>query len=277
MTQRIPAKVQPWLVLGERRKRTLEQRIGAALGRWSARWISAPVAASVTVTPGRSWTSSHGDQRASCFGARRQSQEWVALCSAPRGLAAWAAGEGAVAASVAGEPGNESLAAELEVELLGSLLSELFPRVAAEMRLERVDGVAAEEARAALAKGVLAVTCTMGSAAAPCILWTLSSTAAAIMLGEPRVPYSGAPLVSRRSAAAKTPVGLDCHLGSIQVPVRDLHTLRPGDVLLTEAALESRAEIRMSGQSPAIAAGMIGESGGRRAVKIEWANRGSNR
>jgi hypothetical protein len=278
MTKGIPSKVQPWLLLGERRKRSLEQRIGAAIGRWSESWISAPVTASVTVTPGRGWTSNHGEHRTSCFGARRHSQEWVALCSVPRGLAAWAAGEGVVAASVAVEPGNESLTAELEVELLRSLWGELFPgSFAAEMRLERVDGAAAEEARAALTKGVVSVTCSMGSAAAPSILWTLSSSAAAMVLGDLRVPYSGAPLVSRRSAVAKTPLGLDCHLGSIQVPVRDLHTLRPGDVLLTDATLESRAELRVSGQTPAIAAGMIGESAGRRAVKIERANRGSNR
>jgi hypothetical protein len=278
MTERVSGDVQPWLLLGERRRRGLEDRARAAAERWSTRWIASPVSVSIAIEPARSRAMERGDRKTSCFGARRHSREWVAVALVPRRVAAWAAGLGAVALSATPEPGDESLAAEVELELLRGLWSELVPALAAgDAPLERLDAAGAGTASAALEKRGVRVACVFGPTPGLCIQWTLSAAAAAMMLAEPAVAFAGEPLTSRRTALSQTAVGLDCHLGSIQVPVRDLHSLRTGDVLLTDVTLESRAELRVRNGSTAIAVGAIGESDGRRAIKIESANRRSNR
>jgi flagellar motor switch protein FliM len=104
----------------------------------------------------------------------------------------------------------------------------------------------------------------------------------ATLLAERRGSYVGESLTSRRSAFAQAHVALDCCLGSVQVPVRDLHSLRIGDVLVTDIALDGHAELRVRNKARPIAAGTLGEAQGRKALKIEaaqvvTANRGLRR
>jgi len=64
--------------------------------------------------------------------------------------------------------------------------------------------------------------------------------------------------------------------------VRDLHSLRIGDVLVTDITLDGRAELRVRNKPRPIAAGTLGTAEGRKALKVETAqvltaNRGSRR
>jgi flagellar motor switch/type III secretory pathway protein FliN len=191
---------------------------------------------------------------------------------APRRLVAWAAGLGAVEFPATADLDDGSLAGELELEVLRGFWGVLVPQaVAVDAPLECLNDADAEGARLALAKRGLSTACVFGPAPACRIQWTLSPTIVAMLLAERRVSYVGESLTSRRSALAQAPVALDCCLGSMQVPVRDLHSLRLGDVLMTDIALDGHAELRVRSKPRPIAAGTIGQLEGRKAIKVETA------
>lgn len=295
MSDGAPGEVQPWLLLGERRRRSLEDRVGAAAKRWAAHWVAGTVTLSIAFEPAArdlslafneghkrsgaadergasDLTLEYGDGRTISFGARGKSGEWLADLVAPRRLVAWAAGLGAVEFSATADLDEGSLAGELELEVLRGFWGMLVPQaVAVDAPLERLDEPEAEGARRALAKRGLGAACVFGSAPGFHIQWTLSPTIVAMLLAERRVSYVGESLISRRSALAQAPVAVDCCLGSIQVPVRDLHSLRLGDVLMTDIALDGHAQLRVRSKPRPIAAGTLGQVEGRKAIKVETA------
>ena len=303
MSQNAPGEVQPWLLLGERRRRSIEDHVAAAARRWAAHWVAGTPALSVEFEPAVSdrsvtetqWRESHeaptarggaakGIPRSTSgatretirFGARRNSGEWLAGLAVPRRLVAWAAGLEAMEFPATNDLDDLCLAdadlsasGEIELDLLRAFWSLLVTQAAVEAPLERLDDAQAQEARLALGKRGLAATCDFGPGLG--MQWTLSPTTVAMLLSERRVSYVGESLMSRRSAVTQAPVAIDCCLGSIQVPVRDLHSLRIGDVLMTDIALDGRAELRVRSKPRPIATGTIGESMGRKAIKVEAA------
>jgi flagellar motor switch protein FliM len=154
--------------------------------------------------------------------------------------------------------------------------------VAVEAPLECCDDTHREEGRLTLAKRGIRAVCAFGPAPGISIQLTLSPTTIATLLAERRNSYVGESLTSRRSAFVQAHVALDCCLGSVQVPVRDLHSLRIGDVLVTDIALDGHAELRVRNKPRPIAAGTLGAVEGRKALKVEsaqvvTANRGLRR
>jgi flagellar motor switch/type III secretory pathway protein FliN len=288
MSDRVPDATQPWLLLSERRRRLLENRVRAAAERWAAHWIAGTATPSVAVEPAaRNPTAEYGDrsagsQTALCFAARGQG-EWLAEIVIRSHLVAWAAGLGAVEFSATADLDEVSFSGEIELELMRGFWGMLTPQaVAEEAPLECLDDSQAEEARLVLAKRGIRVVCTFGPAPGFSIQTTLAPTLLATLLAERRVSYLGESLTSRRSAFAQAPVSLDCCLGSVQVPVRDLHSLQIGDVLVTDIAVDGHAELRVRNKPRPIAAGTLGEVEGRKALKIETAqvataNRGLRR
>jgi flagellar motor switch/type III secretory pathway protein FliN len=174
-----------------------------------------------------------------------------------------------------------SVSSEVELEMVRNFWDLLIPKAVA-APLECLDEALAGEAHLRLTKQGLRVSCTFGPAPGLGIQSTLSPAAVATLLAEPHVNYMGESLTSRRAALAATPVALDCCLGSVQVPVRDLHSLRIGDVLVTDIALDGQAELRVRSKPRSIVAGRIGVIEGRKAIKVETAqvvtaNRGLRR
>lgn len=273
-------EVQPWLLLGERRRRLLENRVRAAAERWAAHWVTGAVTLSVAV---ESPAVEYGDHKTIAFGARGKSGEWLAKLVVPHRVVAWAAGLGAVEFSATADLDEVSLHGEIELELARGFWSMLIPQaLAEEAPLECLGDAYADEVRVALAKRGVHTTYTFGPAPGLCIQSTLSPSTVATLLAERPSGYVGQSLMSRRSALAQAPVAIDCCLGSVQVPVRDLHSLRIGDVLVTDIALDGHAELRVRNKPRPIAAGTLGEVEGRKALKVETAqvvtaNRGSRR
>lgn len=283
MSANVVTRIQPWLLLGERRRRSLENRVRTAAERWGAQWISGAVTPIVAVEfAARNPTPRASDGQTLCFGAR-QAGEWLARLVVPRRLVAWAAGLGAVEFSAAADLDEISFAGEIELTMLRAFWGLLIPQaMAEEATLERLDEAYAEEARLALAKRGVRAQCSFGAASGVSIQVTLSPTLFATLLAERPVSYVGESLLSRRSAVAQAPVPLECCLGSVQVPVRDLHSLRIGDVLVTDITLDGRAELRVRNKPRPIAAGTLGAVEGRKALKVETeqvvtANRGLRR
>jgi flagellar motor switch/type III secretory pathway protein FliN len=296
MSDGMPGEVQPWLLLGERRRRSLENRVRVAAERWAAHWVADTGIPSVAVEPAvENPTLEYGDPKTIAFGARGKSGEWLAKLVVPHRVAAWAAGLGAVEFSATADldemsplgtsplPRLRSPGGEIELELMRGFWATLVPQsVAMDAPLESLDDAYADEARLALAKRGLRTLCSFGPAPGLSIQATLSPSTVATLLAERRGSYVGESLTSRRSAFTQAPVALDCCLGSVQVPVRDLHSLRIGDVLVTDIALDGHAELRVRNKPRPIAAGTLGEVEGRKALKVETAqvvtaNRGSRR
>jgi flagellar motor switch/type III secretory pathway protein FliN len=284
MSAGAPSLVQPWLLLGERRRRSLENRIRTAAERWAAQWVSGTVTPTIAVgdRAASEGIPTRGDRRTLCFGAR-SGEEWLAQWVVPRHLVAWAAGLGAVEFSATADLDEISFSGEIELAMLRALWDLLLPQaLAAEAPLECLDEAYAEEARLQLAKRGIRALCSFGATASVSLQMTLSPSLFATLLAERPVSYVGESLLSRRSAVAQAPVPLECCLGSVQVPVRDLHSLRIGDVLVTDITLDGRAELRVRNKPRPIAAGTLGTVEGRKALKIETAqvvtaNRGSRR
>jgi flagellar motor switch/type III secretory pathway protein FliN len=282
MSDAVPGEVQPWLLLGERRRRTLELRVQTASERWAAHWVAGTVTLSVAIEPSaKDPMLGYGDRKSISFGGRGKSGEWLGVLGVPRRLVAWAAGLGAVEFAATDDLDEVSVSGEIELEMVREFWDLLIPKAVA-APLECLDEALAEEAQLTLAKHGLRVACTLGAAPGLCIQSTLSPAAVATLLAERRVNYVGESLTSRRSALAQTPVTLDCCLGSVQVPVRDLHSLRIGDVLVTDLALDGQAELRVRSKPRSLAAGTIGAVEGRKAIKVETeqvvtANRGLRR
>lgn len=284
MSESVPGATQPWLLLGERRRRQLENRVRVAAERWAAHWVTGTVTPSVSVEPAaRNPTVEYGDRKKIRFGARHQG-DWLAELVAPHGLVAWAAGLDAVEFSATADLDEMSPGAEIEFELVRAFWGMLVPQASAEgeVSLERLDEIQENEARLALAKRGIRAVCTFGPAPGCGIQLTLSPVMFATLLAERRGSYVGESLTSRRSAFTQAHVALDCCLGSVQVPVRDLHSLRIGDVLVTDIPLDGHAELRVRNKPRPIAAGTLGEVEGRKALKVEsaqvvTANRGLRR
>lgn len=273
MSDRVPGEVQPWLLLGERRRRSLENRVRAAGERWAAHWVAGTVTVSVAVEPAaKNSTPEYGDRKTIRFAVRGKSGEWLAEIVVPRRLVAWAAGLGAMEFSASADLDDTSPVDEIELELVHGFWGMLIPRAqAVDASLECLDSTHAEEARLALAKRSVRAACVFGPAPGLCIQSILSPTTVAALLAEWRGGYVGESLISRRSALAQAPVPLDCCLGSVQVPLRELHSLRIGDVLVTDIALDGHAELRVRSKPRPIAAGTLGEVEGRKAIKVETA------
>jgi Type III flagellar switch regulator (C-ring) FliN C-term len=295
MSDSVPSEIQPWLLLGERRRRSLENRVRTAAERWAAHWVAGTVTLSVAVEPAaENPTLEYGERETIHFGARGKSGEWLADLRVSHRLVAWAAGLGAPEFSATADlhkmsplgtsplPRLLSPLGEIELELMRGFWGTLIPQ-ALHAPLECLDDAYAEEARRALAKHGLRAACAFGPAPGCGIQSTLSPTMVATLLAERRVSYVGESppgtsplpwlqsLTSRRSALAQAPVPLDCCLGSVQVPVRDLHSLQVGDVLVTDIPLDGHAELRVRNKPRSIAEGTLGEVDGRKAIKVETA------
>jgi hypothetical protein len=282
MSESGPPTTQPWLLLGERRRRLLESRLRVAAERWATQWIASTVTVSVAVEPAaRNPPVGRDDPSTIRFAARRQG-EWLAELAVPSRLVAWAAGLGTVEFSAAADLDQSSSGGAIELELMRGFWSLLTgPAVVEAAPLECLEASQAEEARLALVKRGLSVLCDFGPAGCT-IQAMLGPIMFETLLAERRGSYVGESLLSRRSAFTQAGVALDCCLGSVQVPVRDLHSLRIGDVLVTDIALDGQAELRVRNQPRPIAAGTLGEVEGRKAFKIETAqvataNRGLRR
>jgi len=270
-----PRTVEPWLLLGERRRRMLEHRFRAAAERWAARWVSGTVTVSVAVEAAPQSATRQSDQRNTLrFVVRGKSGDCLAQFVVPHRLVAWSAGLGAVELSAIADLDDRSPFGQIELELVRGFWDQLIAQGQGEARalvgssVECLDEQPADEALRALAERGVHVTCAFEPAPGLCIQATLSPTTVATLLAERRPELAGEHVVSRRAALSPAPVAVECWLGSVEVPVRDLHSLRVGDVLVTDIGLDGQAELRVQSRSRPIAAGTLGALEGRKAIKL---------
>jgi flagellar motor switch/type III secretory pathway protein FliN len=261
--------------MGERRKRALLTRMTAAAERWADLWVSGSVSTvAVLEQSGVAREAARGND---IYGARRGDGEWLIRLEMPPRVAAWAAGARAGEVAWIGAPDPDSIAAALELKLIQALWQVLVLGAGtSHAPLERLDAAAASGSMPTLCGRGVSVTLRFEASTRFEMRCALSTALIADLLAERSPTSTLEPPVSRRAALSRVALKLDCHLGSLQVPVRDLHGLRPGDILLTDISLGSRAQLRVHGATPVVASGVIGEKDGRKAIKVETAYRGIN-
>jgi flagellar motor switch/type III secretory pathway protein FliN len=268
--------VRPWLILGKRRRKTMADLMQNAARQWSENWIATPGASTAVAEICNSAAGPESVGRADAwFGVRDISGAWLALAAVPRQLAGWASG--AVAAELVGTIRSQelSLTSEIEGDLMEAFWTALTNQIGSPMgSLIRVDAGALAGARQSLAKESLQLTCSFASKPVMNINWTLSSRIVAILLAESPTGVDGERPTLRRVAVAEAPVTVDCRLATVELPVGDLRSLRLGDVLLTELRIDGRAEIGVRGKVGSLAEGTLGDSDGRRSIRIDLLRKG---
>ncbi len=273
MTDPGRGEVQPWLLAGERRRRRIESLVRAAAEQWAMDWVAGPVGVAVTVEPAATEVPlESGDRRTMRFGVRSAAGAWLAHLVVPMRLVAWAAGLGAVELAGIADSDASSPFGAVELEMARAFWDLLFPQPpGSDAALECLDDAYTEHGLTALLRRGWRTTCVFAPAPGLSLQWTLSPVTIAALLAERPSRHLGEALTSRRAALALAPVSLDGSLGSVQVLVRDLRSLRIGDVLVTDIALDAPAQLRVSGKAVPIGAGPLGESSGQKAIRFETA------
>jgi hypothetical protein len=261
--------------MGDRRRRTLCTRLSTAAERWVADWVSGPVSVSASIKPTEE--AKQTPQGTVIYGVRGARGDRLLIIEVPPGVAAWVAGARISEGVPTGAAGVDSIVAAVTLKLIRGLWSSLARDVATSHgQMERLGEEDQSGRSAALGRHAVRVHLRFDGSQSLELGCLLSTSLAADLLAERRVQSRFEPPGSRRAALSSVRVGLECELGMLQVAVRDLHSLRPGDVLLTDISLSSRAQLRVRGAKPVIAAGLIGENDGRKAIQIDAAYRGKN-
>jgi len=263
--------VHSYMLMGDRRMQALEEWVREAAQRWVRQWRGgspvAPVA--VKLTQARVASSIAGRVLV-VLRVRDSAGELLAHLGAGRSAAAWAVG--ATLSETVAQPADGSIAWELERELLESFWQALHPAEFGPVRIERLTQKELDTECAAPGRCCVHVVCQFEDPFPLTFYLTLSVQAVMRMLRELRRAGAGESIGSRRTALRGAPIRLDCELGSIEMPVRDLHALQIGDVIVTDIALEDRARIKVQGKTSAVAMVSLGASDNRKAIKVETTN-----
>lgn len=259
---------QPLLFLGDRRRAALTTRVASAARRWRQHWVpganeefeaecaapqpagfAAPVAAAAT----------------SCW-ALEVAGERVAVLMLPHGTFAWCVLEsGTPALDLGGSPNADSLALSLEQEVARTLLAEACLRDAREVA--SVTPIAGSEladwSRTARA---WTLSLRVPGCARGCVL--LVAAARLELLVPARAPAGGERPGVRRDAIGENVVALRAVVGETAMSVTELAGLALDDVLVLDQRLTEPVALVSPRNGMAVAAGNLGRSGARRAIKV---------
>jgi flagellar motor switch/type III secretory pathway protein FliN len=258
---------QPLLFLGDRRRTAVAARADSAARRWRQHWVpgaddtfeaeceaphaagfAAPVAAVAT----------------SCW-ALDVAGERVAVLLLPHGTFAWCVLEpGAASLDLGGAFAADSLADQLEQEVARSLLTETCLRetreVASVTRIATTELAEWSRAARAWTLSLRTAGCARG-----CALLVAASRLE--QLAPARTPMRG-DLLARRDAVGENVVELRAVVGEASMSVTELAELAVDDVLVLDQRLTDPVTLVSPGTGAAVAAGNLGRSGARRAIKV---------
>lgn len=222
------------------RREAVLEAARAAFAGWERAWAMRPGGASLALDVGG---APPHDGAVACFGS---DDGQVAIAGAPELAARWL-----LPAAVDAPDGT---AARLGAEALADLGARLLgARVANPLALEP----RRFEARA----GAVALRLEIPRLALS--LWIDGARALAL---HPRAPAAARrPLASRAEALAAVPVGLDCVLSLGHLPLADVIGLRPGDVVVSRAGLDSPFELRADDRRGNVAGRLARTTDGRKA------------
>ncbi len=259
-----PIHSQPLLVLGDRRREAVLSRARDGARRWRESW--APAAADTfelqcEPPAAGGFAGAVASVTTSCWAIDRGAER-IAVLLLPHSTFVWCVLEaGATTSDPGGDPAADSLAGQLEREVAHSLAAQLCgdgtlvaSRVGADALAEWSRHARAWSLHARSGAGrsftlLLAATCVEA-------------------LAPTRGVTGGHALRPRREAIGENLLSLRAIVGDTSLSVGDLAALALDDVLVLDQRLAEPIAIVSRTTGTAVAAGNLGRSGARRAIKV---------
>ena len=260
---------QPLLFLGERRRKTLQERAAGAFRRWRQVWApeSQEVFEASCESPAAGGFVERVASVATSAWELQIAGERVAVLLLPHATFAWCVhAGGGPPLDGASAVAPESIGDELENAVARSLLAEAC--AVDKREVANVSRVASDDladwSRAARA-WKLQGRASSGRAVTLLVAATRMET-----LLPARAPVTQ-PLESARRAIGENTVALRAMVGETRIPVGELAELAIDDVLVLDHALTAPLTVVCGKSLAAVVAGNLGRAGARRAIKITGA------
>lgn len=259
---------QPLMFLGDRRRTALTERMASGARRWRQHWVAGAddvFVADCSPPVAGGFAAPIAALATSCW-ALDVSGERIAMLLLPHATFAWCVLEaGGASLDLGGGCPADSLAESLEREVARTLFAETCLRDARE--IASVSAVAPADL-ADWSRTQRAWTLTLSTAACSRDCTLLVSAARLEMLAPARTPARGDVLGVRRDAVGENVVELRAVVGETSMSITDLGQLAVDDVLVLDQRLTDPVTLLASQSGAAVAAGSLGRSGVRRAIKI---------
>lgn len=258
---------QPLLFLGDRRRAALTAGAASAARRWRQHWVPGAndtFEADCEAPHAAGFSAPVATMATSCW-ALDVAGERVAVLLLPHGTLAWCVLEsGAASLDLGAAFAADSLADQLEHEVARTLLAETCLRdsreVASVTRIANPDLAEWSRAARAWTLSLRTAGCARG-----CALLVAASRLE--LLAPARKPVRG-DLLARRDAVGENVVELRALVGETSMSVTELAELAVDDVLVLDQLLTEPVTLVSPGTGAAVAAGNLGRSGARRAIKV---------
>jgi hypothetical protein len=258
---------QPLLFLGDKRRRALLARVAESARRWRGSWAAQSTEtfeAQCEPTAG-GYSEPVASISIGCW-ALEIDGERQAILLLPHSTLLWSVHEtGLSALEGAGVAGADSIAGKLEQEVATTLFTEIC---AIERREAVVVTRVAGDSLAVWSRGCRAWALQVRAQSAGRAFTLLLSARRLEMLAPARAVTRPAPLASRRDLVGGNGVSLRAVVGEVEMSVNELAGIAVDDVLVLEQHLSEPVELFAAHSRATVAAGNLGRSGARRAIKI---------
>jgi hypothetical protein len=264
MSMAVQRGVVPWLVLGDQRRKALQERVAGIVRGWHQTWCG-ETCSDPAVSLG---TEAAGAPRPGAVTVRAGHEGVTLICATAsadlvRILAGVGSPQGALGTMLAPTEGLVLGVTEAVVrDLCRALLQAALPDMSCSFERERTAILNRE-----LRKGSIAVTVALGKGIRSALDLLLAPEIIEALLGARPAAAGSDRLVSRLQATGEERVRVSALLGGATVSWRELKALCTGDVLVLEQPLENPCALLVGGQGP-IAEAQLGMRAGALAVQI---------
>lgn len=250
MTRATAPEAIPYLLLGETRRRSLQERLGILVDRWYRTWAPETAAEphaelSNDVTPtirGETWT----------FVASQAQQPVVQATVPVDSLRMLGGGPGVGSLTNTVDAWHGGLVAVLTERVVAALCTDIlhsaFPAAACTVhRLGRTANMMVTRPGSGAQTLVVSIATDRPRPALELLL--TSSVVDALLAGRPVAPR-GEPMMGRRKASHEQCVAISAVLGSATVSWRDLQALCVDDVIVLDQNLATPCTLQIGGTTP---------------------------
>ena len=266
------AESAPYLVLGETRRRRLQDRLGELLEGWYRNWAPDPAAA--RAHPELSIEVSHRESALRgdvwTFIASR-SEETLLKATVPIDVLRVLSGVGSGVDASRGNGFTALLTEQVATTLCTDITKSALPT--AQVSVRRVGAASTAGGVVALASArrnsmMQTLVVSIGvDKPRPLLELTLTPAIIDALLAERPVIANAENLTGRRRASQEQPVTINAVLGTAKVSWRDLQALCVGDVIVLEQSLSAPCTLRVGAGVP-VADAQLGRIGDSLAAQI---------
>ena len=264
-------RAEPYLLLGESRRRLLQERLSALIERWYRHW--APDKAGELFTEWLAEPGTRQTARAESWGFAASQGDELLLQAVVRAdflrvLSGFGHGEGVFIHSMDSSQGH--VAAALTEEIMTALCLTIAQAAlpTAGCTVKPLDPLTLDPAALRRRRRTQALTVSIATEKTrPAIELTLAPVLIEALLAERPPVSSREPMAARRSASTEQPMRLNAVLGSATVSWRELTDLCVGDVIVLDQALSAPCVLQV-GASTIVADAQLGQVNNALAAQV---------